>query len=82
MYPLIHYMKRTQIYLDEDQDARLEQRARAAGKSKSHLIRAAIDAFLGTTSKSPRLERALDETSGALPDLEVPGRSEWDRGYG
>jgi len=30
----------------------------------------------------PDLEVVLDETFGSMPDLEVPARSEWDRGYG
>lgn len=39
-------MKRTQIYLDEVQDARLSQHATASGTTKSALIRMAIDAYL------------------------------------
>ncbi|MGH2728696.1 MAG: CopG family transcriptional regulator [Actinomycetota bacterium] len=39
-------MKRTQIYLDELQDERLGKRARAAGTTKSDLIREAVDAYL------------------------------------
>lgn len=75
-------MKRTQIYLDEDQDARLERRAQATGMTKSALIRAAIDRFLRRERSPNELEQALDETCGALPDLRVPSRDEWDRGYG
>ena len=72
-------MKRTQIYLDDDQDARLEKRARAAGVTKSALIRQAIDAFLARPRSPSDLESALGETAGALPDLEVPDRDEWNR---
>lgn len=75
-------MKRTQIYLEDSQDARLEQRARAAGTTKSHLIRQAIDAFIGQPRKRLELQRALDETAGALPGLQVPHRDEWERGVG
>lgn len=74
-------MKRTQIYIDEDQDARLEQRARAERTTRSSLIRAAIDAFLREDGDRSALQAALDETAGALPDLEVPSRDEWERGY-
>jgi predicted DNA-binding protein len=41
-----YIVKRTQIYLDESQDERLARRARAAGTTKSELIREAVDAFL------------------------------------
>ncbi len=75
-------MKRTQIYLDEKQDERVERRARASGKTKSRVIRDALDAYLGTPRPQDEFERALEETSGALPDIDVPSREEWDRGYG
>ncbi len=82
MYAYIHQMKRTQIYLDEDQSARLERRARASGTSKSQLIRAAIDAFLRREREPSALDQSLKETAGVMPDLIVPTREEWDRGYG
>ena len=75
-------MKRTQIYLDEEQDARLERRAAAVGVTKSALIRAAIDRFLSRDRTPTDLEAALDETFGALEGITAPGRNEWDRGYG
>jgi hypothetical protein len=30
----------------------------------------------------PDLEAVLDETLGSVPDLDVPRRGDWDRGYG
>jgi predicted DNA-binding protein len=72
-------MKRTQIYLDEEQETRLDRRSRATGLTKSALIRAAVDAFLARERSPSDLEKALSETAGALPDLEVPARDEWDR---
>jgi hypothetical protein len=69
-------MRRTQIYLDEDQDARLKRRARAAGVTKSSLIRAAVDAFLTRARPPSDLKEALSETAGALPELRVPSRGE------
>ena len=42
----LYIVKRTQIYLDEDQEASLAKRAATSGVSKSALIREAIDAFL------------------------------------
>jgi hypothetical protein len=41
-----YIVRRTQIYLDEEQDRRLARRARAEGVTKSRLIRRAIDAYL------------------------------------
>ena len=77
-----YIVKRTQIYLDEDQDRRLERRAAAAGVTKSALIRSAIDRFLSRDPKPDELKDALEETFGALPGISVPSRDEWDRGHG
>lgn len=74
-------MKRTQIYLENEQDERLERRARASGRTKSALIREAINRFLAREPAPGELQAALEETAGALPDLEVPDRAEWERGY-
>jgi len=68
-------MKRTQIYVDEEQDESLAQRAAAAGVTKSTLIRAAIDAYLkGPPDERLRLDRfraAVRAAAGSaayLPD--------------
>ena len=59
-------MKRTQIYLDEDQDAKLARRASSAGTTKSWLIRQAIDSFLeGPSDDAGRLA----QFQGALKNL-------------
>lgn len=51
-------MKRTQIYVDEEQDESIAKRAAAAGVTKSTLIREAIDAYLkGSPDGQLRLER-------------------------
>lgn len=51
-------MKRTQIYVDEEQDQSLAKRAAAAGVTKSTLIREAIDAYLkGPPDQRLRLDR-------------------------
>jgi predicted DNA-binding protein len=44
-----YIMKRTQIYLEADQDRRLAHRATAAGTTKSTLIREAIESYLSTS---------------------------------
>jgi len=75
-------MRRTQIYLDDDQDRRLAARARADGTTKSAVIREAIDQFLTRRSRKADLQAHLDATFGSLTGIEVPSRDEWDRGYG
>jgi len=70
-----YIMKRTQIYLEEAQDARLARLAADTGVKKSALIREAIDAFLqGPRDDAVRLARfraALEEIEEhpiSLPD--------------
>jgi hypothetical protein len=77
-----YIVKRTQIYLEETQDAELASRAEAFGTTKSDLIREAIDAFLegplDDGARLARFRRALEETAEApvsLPD----GRSYVER---
>ena len=73
---IAYIMKRTQIYLDEDQDRRLSRRAKASGSTKSTLIREAIDRYLDApTPEAQRLARfreALDAIAArpirSLPD--------------
>lgn len=69
-------MRRTQIYLGEEQEAQLEARSRATGDTKSAIIRDAVDAFFAddataASSGLARMRTALSEASGAadyLPD--------------
>lgn len=68
---------RTQIYLTEDQRARLDVACRQEGKTLAELIREAVDQFLA--SSRPSLDQALDDTFGVAPRLAVPPRDEWDR---
>jgi hypothetical protein len=65
---------RTQIYLTDEQRARLAERARAMGVPMSELIREAVDSMLSA-------EDDLDATFGSVPDIarRVPSRVEWDR---
>ena len=66
-------MKRTQIYIEEAQDERLSIRAKEVGRTKSELIRDAIDEYFGAgESRKIRLDRfrsALGATFGISPDL-------------
>jgi predicted DNA-binding protein len=59
-----YIMKRTQIYLGRDQDEQLAHRARAAGTTKSTLIREAIETYLAKPDEDARLgelRHVLDE---------------------
>lgn len=69
---------RTQIYLTAEQRRRLDARMRREGQSLAHVVREALDAYLTEPVLDP--DRALEETYGSLPDLEVPSRDEWSRG--
>jgi hypothetical protein len=67
---------RTQVYLTGDQRRRLDERGRREGRSLAHMVREAVDAYLAS---EPDRQAALDATFGALPELEVPSRREWER---
>lgn len=69
---------RTQIYLTEEQRRKLDEIAVREGRSLAEVIREAVDRYVSTERVD--LRRALDSTFGAMPDLEVPSRDEWDRG--
>jgi hypothetical protein len=66
-------VKRTQIYLDEEQDEELGRRAVAEGLTKSAVIRRAVDVYLnGADDDELRLARfkaAVEATAGVAPDL-------------
>ena len=67
-----YIMKRTQIYLDQEQDRRLADRARTAGVTKSTLIREAIETYLARPGEDERLAdlaRVLDELARSPLDL-------------
>lgn len=68
---------RTQIYLTEEQRARLEALMKRDGKSLAELVREAIDAFLGSGGVDP--QEAMASTFGADPDFRVPPRAGWRR---
>jgi hypothetical protein len=68
-------MKRTQIYISEEQDRRLVARAEDAGVSKAEVIRRLLDQGLGIDDGNAARVRAVDETFGLLPD--APDWPEW-----
>ena len=67
-----YIMKRTQIYVDEEQDRRLAERAGDLGVTKSELIRQAVDQLLDRDDEAARLKAfrsAVRRTAGAAPSL-------------
>ena len=67
-------MRRTQIYLNDDQASRLDERANANGTTRSRVIRIAIDEYLtqeerDTATWRTRWQEAVQETAGAAPGL-------------
>jgi predicted DNA-binding protein len=71
---------RTQVYLTAEQRKKLDVRGRREDKTLAQLIREAVDRYLENEVGDP--DEVLEATFGALPDLQVPDRAEWDRGYG
>lgn len=67
---------RTQVYLTEAQRKRLDELRRREHKSLAQLIREAVDSFLANARPDPA--KALEESFGAFPQLEVPPREEWE----
>ena len=75
-------MRRTQVYLTEEQRRSLDRLAKRERATLAEVIRRAVDEYVARHHRGRDLQEHLDRTLGALPDLEVPPRSEWDRGYG
>lgn len=66
-------VKRTQIYIDEEQDRRLGERSVIEGRTKSALIRTAIDEYLAKgesdESRHLRFVEVLHSCAGIAPYL-------------
>ncbi|MGH2844586.1 MAG: CopG family transcriptional regulator [Thermoleophilaceae bacterium] len=60
----IDVVARTQIYLGDDELELLDRVGRATGASRSELIRRAVRAAFGETTKAEKL-RALDASAGS-----------------
>ncbi len=61
-------MQRTNIYLTDEQQKRLQRRAKEEGLSKSGLIRRFLDEALAITKTSASPEEAIIGTSGIWAD--------------
>lgn len=76
-------MKRTQIYLTDEEQLELDSLSERKGTSKSALIREAVDEYLAKYSEERRRE-VIERAAGMwkdrddLPDFEEI-RKEWDR---
>lgn len=68
---------RTQVYLTEEQRARIDRAAESQGVTMAEVIRRAIDEYVGD-DQDP--EAALAATFGAAPSADVPSRDSWQRG--
>ena len=68
-------MNRTQIYLDDDQTARLDERAAAEGTSRSMVIRRAVDTYLSRDERDAaawqaQWRKAIEKTAGIASYIE------------
>lgn len=71
----IYIMRRTQIYLSEEQGRLLERRSKATGDSVSQLIRSAIDEAYRRPHAASRTDRVqiARRTAGAWRDYPETG---------
>lgn len=77
MYTYI--VQRTQIYLSEEETDALDREAARTGRTRSQLIRDAIDrVYLGRDDVEDA-ERVLEETAGAWSGRRVSGRDYVER---
>ena len=71
-------MVRVQVYLSEDELARLDRAGTTSGASRSESIRRAVRHTYGERSLDDRL-RALDDSAGAWADRPMAVLSTWTR---
>ena len=73
-------MKRTNIYLDAGQTAALDRMAKEEGVSRAELIRRLLDRQLASHDDNLSTDiAAIDESFGALQDVDIPARGQGDR---
>lgn len=61
-------MRRTQIYLTDEQRRRLASRAKGSGRSEAAVVREVLDEALGIAGSADVAAEIIRSTSGALPD--------------
>lgn len=73
-------MKRTNIYLDEEQTAALDRLAEQEHISRAELIRQLLDRVLANADESVASDlHAMEESFGVLGDIDVPVRGQTGR---
>ncbi|WP_419854211.1 CopG family transcriptional regulator [Candidatus Poriferisodalis sp.] len=68
---------RTQVYLTEEQRQRIDELAAIEGVTPAEIVRRAIDAYF--SSHVPDASASFSRAFGALTDIDVPSRDEWQR---
>jgi len=68
---------RTQVYLTEEQRARIDRAAAARGVTMAEVIRSAIDEYVSDECDPAA---TLTATFGAAPSADLPSRDSWQRG--
>lgn len=73
-------MRRTNIYLDDEQTASLDRLAEQEGVSRAELIRQLLNRSLAGADDNLASDlQAIEDSFGTLRDLDVSGRSPGDR---
>lgn len=68
-------MKRTNIYLDEEQTATLDRLAEQEGVSRAEVIRRLLNRVLGGADENVASDlKAIEDSFGVLRDLDAPVR--------
>lgn len=63
-------MRRTQIYITEEQERLITDRAADAGVAKAELVRRYLDLALGLDAGNDDRRRAILATAGLLPEAD------------
>ena len=76
----VYIMRRTQIYLSDEEDRELERLSKETGRSKSQLIRTAVDdAYLRAGTDGRKMLAAIDGAAGSWKRRRETGRAYVDR---
>jgi predicted DNA-binding protein len=71
----VYIMQRTQIYLSQTETTALDREAKRTGRTRSQLIREAIEEkYVGSGASAEEFLRVLEETSGAWKDRDFTGQ--------
>lgn len=76
LYTALYMASRTQVYLTDEQRARIDELRRRERKSLAQVVRDALDAYLEQAAADSG--EALRATFGIAPGFAVPERREWE----